>query len=93
MKGYRWRRRRKCPKLTQAQITERYQWCLRNIDNDFLDYVFVDETKIMINECNLYHSRTKSSNPDCIILNNYFKAKLNVWGGISKRGPTEFTVS
>ena len=91
--GYRFRRVRKCPKLTRKQISDRFEWCLRNIDNDFLDYIFIDESKIMINQCKLYHLRKKSSYPDCIILDNYFKAKLNVWGGISKRGPIDFVVN
>ena len=66
---------------------------LKNINNDFHNFIFIDETKIMINQCKLYHLRKKSSYPDCIILDNYFKAKLNVWGGISKQGPVDFVVS
>jgi hypothetical protein len=44
----------------------------------------------MINKIKLYHLRKKAALPDCIIVNNNFSVKLNVWGGISKRGPTPF---
>ena len=84
---------RKCPKLTRAQIAERLAWCLLNIDNDFLFFTFIDETKIMIKQCKLYHLRKRASYPDCVILDNYFRYKLNVWGGIGKRGATPFVVS
>jgi hypothetical protein len=62
--GYRWRRTRKAPKLTQAQIQERYEWCLRNLNNDFKNTVFVDETKVQNNVCYLYSSRTPDTNPE-----------------------------
>jgi hypothetical protein len=44
----------------------------------------------MINQIKLYHLRKKAALPDCIIVNNNLSVKLNVWGGISKRGPTPF---
>ena len=81
---------RKCPKLTRSQITERYYWCLANIDNDFNYFIFIDETKIMINQMKLYHLRQRTAYPDCLIVDNNFSIKLNVWGGISKRGATSF---
>ncbi len=57
LKGYRYRRVRKCPKLTYQQIQERLAWCQANINNDFDYFIFIDETKIMINQSKLYHMR------------------------------------
>ncbi len=88
--GYRYRRVRRCPKLTYQQKQDIHAWCLANINNDFDYFIFIDESKIMVNQIKLYHMRKKTTRPDCIILNNYFKYKLNVWGGISKKGPTPF---
>ena len=92
MQGYRYRRLRKAPRLTPEQIVERYNWCLRNRNNDFFNYIFVDETKIMINEAQLYHSRLKTSLPNAICITSNFHANVNLWGGISKMGATQFLV-
>jgi hypothetical protein len=82
---------RRCPQLTPQQINDRLNWCLEHIDCNFDYHIFVDESKIMINHCKLYHMGQKATYPECIILNN-FHAKLNIWGGISKRGATSFVV-
>jgi hypothetical protein len=91
-KGYRYRRVRRCPKLTLDQKAERLEWCQRNRDNEFEYFVFIDESKLMNNNCKLYHIRKKATLPECIII-NHVTVKLNIWGGISKRGATEFVVS
>lgn len=69
---------------------QRLAWCLQNVNNDFLNYLFVDETTIRIEELPLYHVRERG------IPQSHFKAiekeklKLNIWGGISKCGVTQF---
>jgi hypothetical protein len=83
---------RRCPRLSEAQIVERLNWCLLHLNNDFDYFAFIDESKISDNHCKYYHIRKKSSRPDCIILSRT-TFKLNIWGGISKRGATEFVVS
>ena len=40
---------------------DRHNWCLANIDNDFENWVFVDETSVWINEVPLYHHRHSDS--------------------------------
>ena len=82
---------RRCPKLTFAQTLERLNWCLMHERNSFDYWVFVDESKITNNHCKFYHIRKKQARPDCIILTRA-TFKLNIWGGISKRGATEFVV-
>ena len=77
--------------MTPEQKAERLNWCLTNRDNEFEFFVFVDESKLTNHICKLYHMRKKSARPDCIIMNST-PFKLNIWGGISKRGATEFIV-
>ena len=67
-------------------------WCLANINNDFYNYIFVEETSIWINECPLYHMRLKSSLPQTVGFSSNSKIKLNLWGGISHLGATDFEV-
>jgi hypothetical protein len=40
--GYRYRRVRRCPQLTIEQKAERLNWCLQNVNNDFLYHIFID---------------------------------------------------
>ena len=89
--GYRYRRVRRCPPLTIEKKAERLNWCLQNENNDFLYHIFIDESKISNNHCKVYHIRKKATLPKCIIM-NHVTFKLNIWGGISKRGATDFVV-
>lgn len=55
--------------------------------------MFIDETKVIINDSPLYHSRLKASYPRALCITSNFKAKLNIWGGISKLGATPIVVT
>ena len=85
-----WRRARKAPKLTQSQKKDRLDWCQANINNSFLNFIFVDETSIWINECPLYIWRPVDSYPEASGFSSKLRQKLNLWGGISCKGPTNF---
>ena len=91
--GFRLRVVRKAPILTNEQIRERLEWCLRHQNDDFENYVFGDETKIDINYFRNRHLRLKSSNPACLISNHRQRIKLNIWGCISYNGPSSFIVN
>jgi hypothetical protein len=79
--------------LSQEQINQRLTWCLNNNDNSFDNYLFADETKVIINYCPIYHLRLKKKYPKAICITSNFRAKLNIWAGISKRGATNFVVN
>ena len=72
------------PKLTEHHRMQRLVWCLNNQKTDFSNYIFIDEAKIRLLEVPLYHWRKKSSNPVLIHADNRYKAKINIWGGISE---------
>ena len=88
--GFKWRRLRIGPFLTEDHALNRYVWCCNNINTDFSRYIFVDETKICLNESYLYHWRYPKSRPKALNKTNKFRKKINIWGGISFKGPTEF---
>ncbi|CAF1083718.1 unnamed protein product [Brachionus calyciflorus] len=56
------------------------------------DYIFVDETMIRIFEKPIYHLRLPTCFPKALPSTSKFACKLNIWGGISYKGPTEFAV-
>ncbi|RNA42071.1 hypothetical protein BpHYR1_016415 [Brachionus plicatilis] len=88
--GFRLRRIRKCPKQNDLQKLQRLIWCQRNRDCDFKDYIFVDETTIVVYDQPIYHLRLPSSRPEAIPSSYKFECKIHVWGGISYNGATEF---
>ena len=63
----------------------------RNIIRKFSDYIFVDETKIEINSVPFYHHRLVGSQNTFENLTN-IRLKLNIWGGISSKGPCDLVV-
>ena len=83
---------RKAPCLTRKQKRDRLNWCLANINNDFENYVFVDETSVWKNQGPLYHFRHPNSYPDPACFSSSLKIKVNLWGGISFRGSSNFLV-
>ena len=83
---------RKAPCLTRKQKRDRLNWCLGNINNDFSNWVFVDETSFWINEVPLYHHRHPNSNPEFAGFSSGLKIKINVWGAISCKGSSRFVV-
>lgn len=61
-------------------------------DEDFQNYLFVDETTVRLLEVPLYHIRKVGSQPDAIPATSKIRKKVNIWGGISYKGPTTFVV-
>ena len=86
------RRLRKVPKLTDFQKFQRLIWCLRYKDMDFKDYVFVDETTLIVFEKPRYQLRLPSSRPEAVPCTSKWESKIHVWGGISFKGATDFAV-
>lgn len=67
-------------------------FCLNNLNNDFKHTVFVDETSIQTRRSGLYHNRRPSSRPRVAATKPRNVQTLNIWGGISYEGTTEFAV-
>ena len=63
-----------------------------NVNNDFSNHIFVDETSVWIGECRLYHYRHRGTYPQAVGFSSKDRHKLNLWGGISARGVTPFIV-
>jgi hypothetical protein len=74
------------------QKLDRLNWCLGNINNNFYDYLFGDETSIWENECPKYGYRPMGSYPDSVQMSSKSSKKLNLWCAISYRGATDFVV-
>ena len=91
--GYVYRRLKAGHRLSEFQKLSRLNWCLRNINNDFENYLFVDETTVRVMEVPLYHVRLPNQLPESIPLRSKLRLKLNVWGGISLKGACPFVVS
>ena len=79
--------------MSEYQKLLRFLWCKKHENIDFEDYVFVDETTVRMLEVPLYHSRRKSDRPTAFPRSSKIRLKLNIWGGISYKGPTPFVVS
>ena len=88
-----YRRTRFAPRLTDFNKLQRFFWCQRNVNNDFKNYLFVDETAVRSLEVPLYHVRQRAERPEAIKTSTKIRFKVNVWGGISFRGATPFVVS
>ncbi len=78
--------------MSDYQKLRRYLWCRKNENNDFKNHVFVDETHVRLFEVPLYHVRQKGERPDGIPSTSKMRLKINIWGGISFKGPTPFAV-
>ncbi len=88
-----YRRTRIGPQLSEFDKLRRYLWCKSNMNTDFDNFIFVDETTIRVAQLPLYHVRQKSSTPQAQCVSNKKRFKVNLWGGISKKGSTPFIVS
>ena len=69
---------------------QRLSWCLENENNDFANYLFVDETTIRIEELPLYQIRERGIPEAQTKVIDKERLKFNIWGGISKCGVTQF---
>lgn len=90
--GFRWRRLRHAPFLSLKNKYDRFMWCQIHKDVDFSNHIFLDETMIRVFGVPFYHWRLKSSRPQPYSGLKKFRDKLNIWGGISSKGPTDFAV-
>ncbi len=88
-----YRRLKKSPLLTDWDKIRRLVWCLNNKDTDFSKFIFVDETTSKLLDTPHYHHRLKSSRPESVECTSKIRKKINVWGGISYQGPTQFAVT
>jgi hypothetical protein len=52
----------------------------------------VDETTIKLWDLPLYHWRLRGSKPEAIPCTSKYRAKVNICGGISFKGTTDFKV-
>lgn len=91
--GYVQCRTQTSPQLSEADKLKRYIWCLNNKDIPLDRRLFVDETTIRVLEVPIYHMRKPSSKPAQFPLTSKIRYKVNLFGGISSKGPTEFVVS
>lgn len=66
---------------------------MQNQNNQFENYIFVDEVTIIVYDKPKYHLRLPSSYPKTIPSTSKFKSKLHIWAGISSKGSTKFAVN
>ena len=85
-----YRRLRKSPYLTDYNKLIRLLWCLKHRNTDFSKYIFIDETTIRLWDLPLYHWRLPTSTPDTIPCTSKYRDKVNICGGISFKGATNF---
>ena len=71
---------------------ERFEWCITNRYNDFVNWAFADETSCWINAIPFYHWRHPSTHP-VVIDAPVKRLKLNIWAAISLKGASEFVVN
>jgi transposase len=90
--GYVYRRLRKSPFLSDYHKADRLIWCLKYQNCNFENYVFVDETTCRLWDMPIYHWRKPASYPDTIPCTEKDRKKVNVFGGISFKGCTNFAV-
>ena len=83
---------RKGPRLTTAHKRLRLDWCLCNQFNLFNNTIFCDETSCWVNACPFYHWRHQATYPEVLDF-KVERLKINIWGAISSKGPSEFVVT
>jgi hypothetical protein len=74
-------------------MAQRLVWSINNQNKDLSKTIYMDETTLRVLDLPLYHVREKGSVPERIPNTGKIRHKLNVCGGISYAGPTEFAVS
>lgn len=78
--------------MTESNKLRRYIWCKTYENTNFDDYLFVDETTVRILDVPLYQSRKRCGRPQAQSCTSKYRLKVNIWGGISHKGPTPFVV-
>lgn len=92
MLDFRYRRARKAPPLSEAHKRERLAWCIENRYNSFENFIFFDESKLKFDDCPLFVSRLPGRYPNPAGTRNDHLLSVNIWGGISAKGATQFIV-
>jgi len=69
--------------LTESEEIARYLFALNNINNDFRNCVFADETSLQTKRSGTYHNRIPSSQPRATAYKLRTVETVQVWGGIS----------
>lgn len=71
----------------------RYLFALNNINNDFTNCVFVDESTMQTMRWGIYHHRMPSGKPRVCSIKERCVESVQMWCGISYEGPTPHVVS
>ena len=79
-------------KLTDFEKRCRLTFARNNIDNQFRNVCFVDESSCWTLRSGLYHSRKPTKNRKCNGIRPRFSEKVHVWSGISWNGPLPYVV-
>ena len=72
------RRLRTSPKLTDFQKLQRFIWCHKYKDVNLENYVFVDETTLIVYEKPKYQLRLPSSRPEALTCSSKFESKIHI---------------
>jgi transposase len=82
---------RRRPLLTPAKQTERLYYCIDNMENDWRNIIFTDESMIILsNERRIVWKHRESPPPiKCV---KQFKQSFMVWGGVWYEGRTELAI-
>ena len=78
--------------LSDFHKLRRYIWCRNHIYTNFEKFIFGYECTVRLFEIPLYHVRPRTSRPQAFCRTSKLRLKVNIWGGISFNGATEFAV-
>lgn len=67
-------------------------WCLNNKDNEFLNTIFSDESRMQTCRFGIMHMRLPSSRPHASAIKPRDVKSVNMWLGISWEGATRLAV-
>ncbi|CAF0860996.1 unnamed protein product [Brachionus calyciflorus] len=89
--GFKYRRSKtKTRNFTNEEKAMRLSFAQRFINSDLRNLIFVDEAAFQTGRFGLYHMRKSSSRPSAVWTKSRCVDRLNIWGGISWNGPTQF---
>ena len=81
------------PPLNESVKKKRLEFALKYIDCDMKSFVFADETGCKTFSYQEKHCRYPTSTPIAVAELRRNRKTINIWGGISYKGPTDFVVS
>jgi transposase len=82
---------RRRPLLTPSKEIERLYYCIDNIDNDWKNIVFTDESTIVLSDERRIVWKHRESPPP-VKSSTQFKQSFMVWGGVWYDGRTELAI-